>query len=274
MGDNAATLGPATCDGCRQRIALGVACTVTVIESAGTEFRRIALGDETAGWWVGREPDDECDDCSVRCSQLHHLSCDMEQCPPCFDQLLGCGCLSGRFRDEDRICDDERSLGVDRGVARGEVRFLPRSAEGAGCAAEVGGSMADVPLIPVATRFNNPIGIDYHEPSDQVVISVNHPNGTPNNFEPVARDGTRTPFSTLSGSTDEVKIGAIRSGPHQGGFHASGELFTSTGTPGFIARISPDGNTVQHPWIALRNEKGLVVGSSRNATECSVATSS
>jgi hypothetical protein len=33
-----------------------------------------------------------------------------------------------------------------------------------------------------------------------------------------------------------------------GGF-TPGELFTGAGTPGVIARISPDGNTVQNPWI-------------------------
>jgi hypothetical protein len=45
--------------------------------------------------------------------------------------------------------------------------------------------MPPVTLTPIATGFNNPIGIDYHEPTDQVILSVNWPTGQPNNFKPV-----------------------------------------------------------------------------------------
>jgi hypothetical protein len=119
--------------------------------------------------------------------------------------------------------------------------------------------MPPVTLTPIAIGFNNPIGIDYHEPTDQVVMSVNYPSGTPNNFERVAQDGTRTPFSTASGFTDEVKIATVRSGPHQSGFTA-GELFTGNGKAGEIVRISPDGTTVQNPWVTL-DDPGLLRGS-------------
>jgi hypothetical protein len=119
--------------------------------------------------------------------------------------------------------------------------------------------MPPVTLTPIATGFNNPIGIDYHEPTDQVILSVNYPTGQPSNFELVARDGTRQPFTTISGFTDEVKIATFRSGPHQGGFTV-GEVFTGNGQPGQIVRISPDGSTVQNPWIPL-NDLGLLRGS-------------
>jgi hypothetical protein len=36
-------------------------------------------------------------------------------------------------------------------------------------------SMPPVTLTPNATGFNNPIGIDYHEPTGQVILSVNWP---------------------------------------------------------------------------------------------------
>ena len=119
--------------------------------------------------------------------------------------------------------------------------------------------MPAVTLSPIATGFNNPIGIDYHEPTDRVVLSVNYPSGTPNNFELVAQDGTRTPFSSLSGFTDEVKIATVRGGPHQGGFTV-GELFTGNGNPGEIVRISPDGSAAQNPWVTL-DDPGLLRGS-------------
>lgn len=119
--------------------------------------------------------------------------------------------------------------------------------------------MPPVTLTPIATGFNNPVGIDYHEPTDQVILSVNYPTGQPSNFELVARDGTRQPFTTISGFTDEVKIATVRSGPHQGGFTV-GEVFTGNGQPGQIVRISPDGSTVQNPWVTL-NDPGLLRGS-------------
>ena len=40
--------------------------------------------------------------------------------------------------------------------------------------------------------FNTPIGIDYHEPTDSVVMSVNHSSGLPHNFECVDAFGTVT----------------------------------------------------------------------------------
>jgi hypothetical protein len=119
--------------------------------------------------------------------------------------------------------------------------------------------MPPVTLTPIATGFNNPIGIDYHEPTDQVILSVNYPTGQPSNFELVERDGTRQPFTTISGFTDEVKIATVRSGPHQGGFDV-GEVFTGNGQPGQIVRISPSGSTVQNPWVTL-HDPGLLRGS-------------
>jgi len=114
-------------------------------------------------------------------------------------------------------------------------------------------------LTAVSTNFNNPIGIDYHPLSNKVLVSVNYPSGTPDNFELVASDGTRTQFSSVSGLTDEVKIATVRSSSCQGGFNA-GELFVGTGTAGVIARISPDGSTVRNPWVTLSGETGLMRG--------------
>ncbi len=115
-------------------------------------------------------------------------------------------------------------------------------------------------LSPVATGFNNPIGIDHHSPSGKLILSVNFPSGLPNNFELVGPDGSRTPFSNIQGLTDEVKIATVRGGDCQGGF-AVGELFTGTGVPGVIARIAPDGSSVLNPWVTLPGETGLLRGS-------------
>jgi hypothetical protein len=39
-----------------------------------------------------------------------------------------------------------------------------------------------VTFTAISTTFNSPIGIDYHEPTDSVVMSVNYSAGTPLNF--------------------------------------------------------------------------------------------
>ena len=78
-------------------------------------------------------------------------------------------------------------------------------------------------LIPISTGFNNPIGIDYHQPTNKVVMSVNYSNGLPYNFELVAPDGSRSQFSNIKGLTDEVYIAAARdevNGHSIGGFIA------------------------------------------------------
>src|SRR5829696_4637363 len=115
-------------------------------------------------------------------------------------------------------------------------------------------------LTRISVNFNNPVGIDHHEPTNQVILSVHYSNGSPYNFELVAPDGTRTQFSNISGLTDEVKIACVRSSANQGGFQV-GEFFTGTGVPGAIARISPDGSSVQNPWVRLPGETGLMRGS-------------
>jgi hypothetical protein len=115
-----------------------------------------------------------------------------------------------------------------------------------------------ITLTPLATGFNNPIGIDYHRPTDSLVMSINYPTGQPYNFELVAQNGTHTQFSTISGLSDEVKIATARDS--LGGFIA-GELFVGTGVAGVVARVSPNGSTVTDPWVTLPGETGLIRGS-------------
>jgi hypothetical protein len=115
-------------------------------------------------------------------------------------------------------------------------------------------------LIPISTGFNNPVGIDYHQPTNKVVMSVNYINGQPHNFELVAQDGSRTQFSNVAGLTDEVYIATARDevgGKSIGGFVA-GEMFTGSGVGGVIVRISPDGTTIRNPWVQLPGESGLL----------------
>ncbi len=122
----------------------------------------------------------------------------------------------------------------------------------------VSGAAADIKLVPISTPFPTPIGIDYHQPTDSVLLSVHYPSGSPNNFVRVKADGTQVAFSSISGLTDEVKIATARSGS----VFASGTLFTGNGVDGQITKISPDGSTILNPWVDLPGGgNGLMRGS-------------
>ena len=115
-------------------------------------------------------------------------------------------------------------------------------------------------LLALTVPFNNPIGIDYHEPSDSVVVSANYSSGTPHNFETLSESGSSTVFSSASGFSNEVKIASVRSGGI-GGFTV-GDLFTGNGIDGQIVRITDNGSTVVNPWVDLPGQgNGLIRGS-------------
>jgi Calx-beta domain-containing protein len=138
----------------------------------------------------------------------------------------------------------------------------------AGVPPAVPAQAAPITLTQVATGFSNPIGIDYHEPTNKLVLSANYSSGRPHNLALVAPDGSQTPFSEASGLTDEIKIATVRSGPCQGGF-TTGELFTGSGRPGVVVRMSPDGSSIQDPWVTLPGETGLLRGSLFQDRYCS-----
>jgi RHS repeat-associated protein len=120
-----------------------------------------------------------------------------------------------------------------------------------------------IQLVRIQTGFATPTGIDYHQPTNKVVLSVNYPSGQPYNFELVGADGSRQRFGNVVGLTDELKIATVPDeggGLSRGGFVA-GTLFSGTGTAGQILRVSADGSVVDRPWITLPGEIGLLRGS-------------
>ncbi|MDB4956820.1 MAG: hypothetical protein JWO36_4389 [Myxococcales bacterium] len=116
-------------------------------------------------------------------------------------------------------------------------------------------------FVAISTPFNSPIGIDFHEPTGSVVVSVNYAaDGQPQNFDRIVLDGSHLPFSTYAGLTDEVKIATARSG-NAGGWEP-GTLFTGNGIDGQIVKISADGSVITNPWVDLAGlNNGLMRGS-------------
>jgi RHS repeat-associated protein len=132
--------------------------------------------------------------------------------------------------------NDLNANGVRDGIAPGSGPTNP-------------GSAGTLTFSPISTTFNQPIGIDYYEPTNSVVVSVNYFGGQPRNFETILTDGSHVPFSNVSGFSDEVLIATVRSG-NTGGFTV-GDLFVGNGIDGQIVKITNGGNTVINPWVVL-----------------------
>ncbi len=127
------------------------------------------------------------------------------------------------------------------------------------CASQAVSALAAVTLTQISTAFNTPVGIDYHETTNSVIVSVNYPTGSPSNLERINFDGSHTAYSALAGLTDELKIATVRSG-NIGGF-TTGDVFTGNGTAGQIVKVSLGGGLVNNPWVTLPGESGLLRGS-------------
>jgi hypothetical protein len=76
------------------------------------------------------DPTIRCHDCNVTAGGCHHVGCDMELCPRCGGQLLGCSCLvSVRTNDEEMkydllsAADAIFELGMDLCLDTGDVPY-------------------------------------------------------------------------------------------------------------------------------------------------------
>lgn len=68
---------------------------ITSYRIAGREYPRIGYGDETDEQdWVAAlaREGSPCGDCAVHRGDLHLPGCDLEQCPRCHGQAIGCEC--------------------------------------------------------------------------------------------------------------------------------------------------------------------------------------
>lgn len=103
-------------------------------------------------------------------------------------------------------------------------------------------------FVPVAV-LDGPVGIDYHGPLDSLIVSYNAAtSGDPWNFAKIDTNGQVTPWSSVSGLPEEVKLATAKqtaSGWQQG------QLYFGTGVEGQIGRVSADGTGVTLNWANL-----------------------
>src|SRR5262245_55225262 len=71
---------------------------VLTVSIDGVELLRMRYGDESDDWGADKHP---CRDCAVIKGQLHVPSCEVEQCPGCGEQAIGCDC--DRTSGPDRV---------------------------------------------------------------------------------------------------------------------------------------------------------------------------
>jgi hypothetical protein len=80
-----------TCIDCNQDMTTAEGCTLEALTIEGNTFDRRRWGKERL--WPRPKKGERCGDCAALPAQLHHLGCDIEECPRCSRQLISCGFL-------------------------------------------------------------------------------------------------------------------------------------------------------------------------------------
>ena len=79
------------CIRCKQEMLDSTSCVTSLYlnSETGEEKQPIRFGDETV---FVIDKNKKCHDCRTYRGGIHHKSCDVEECPFCYSQLLSCDC--------------------------------------------------------------------------------------------------------------------------------------------------------------------------------------
>ena len=81
----------AVCSRCKKEMTFGGSCVGETLTIEGRKYPRIRFGKEALALG-GIMMSSDCSDCHVTIGALHHLNCDIEECPKCGGQFLSCNC--------------------------------------------------------------------------------------------------------------------------------------------------------------------------------------
>lgn len=110
-------------------------------------------------------------------------------------------------------------------------------------------------VIQTVTHIHHAAGIDYHQPTDSLIVSTNQPDGDPRNFARLFttligsnRVTVITNWSGVSGEPEEVKLVTVKT---TGSGFTNGDLFFGSGTG--IGWVSPNATSSNLNWCVLTN---------------------
>jgi hypothetical protein len=103
----------------------------------------------------------------------------------------------------------------------------------------------------VATNLDKPVGLDYHPPTQSLLVSVHYYSSDDPSFLRIDSNGVVTAWSGITNLTEEKKIAVVKTTAN--GF-TQGEMFFGTGINGVIGWLSADGTVSNLNWITLTNE--------------------
>ncbi len=75
----------AKCSDCNKEILKAKGCTLSHIKLGGKWYERSTENFD--------EPSGRCHDCGAKHGNYHHFGCDVECCPKCGGQMIGCDCF-------------------------------------------------------------------------------------------------------------------------------------------------------------------------------------
>lgn len=86
----------AVCEFCNREMKTADSCIKVPVpikhgDKVVKELEPVRFGDERRYPNYVVEAHERCHDCNVKKGEYHHVLCDVEECPNCHSQMIGCG---------------------------------------------------------------------------------------------------------------------------------------------------------------------------------------